>query len=213
MVEVTLNQRVSRINDIIIAGVGGQGSITTMRILTSLFLAQGWQVKASEVHGMAQRGGSVETHVRRGRIVYSPLVSFGKADMILALEQLECLRYLPWMKKGGLCVTSDERIMPVTVTLGGEKYPEDAKEKVMRKAGILVWVEASRIAKEAGNAKASNVALLGASSPFLDASEEEWERAIRASVSDKTLSANMSAFWMARELTLKHLSSEGRAIE
>lgn len=209
MIEVALNQPVGEIKDIIIAGVGGQGSITIMRILASLFLAQGWQVKASEIHGMAQRGGSVETHVRRGNIVYSPLIPFGKADLLLALEQLECLRYLPWMKKGGLCVTSDERIIPVSVTLGGGKYPEDVKEKVMQKAGILVWAEASKIAKESGSTKVSNVALLGALSPFLDASEEEWEEALRASVAEKTLAMNMNAFRTARELTLKHLQTKG----
>lgn len=201
--------RVGPIADVVIASVGGQGAILATRILASLFLAQGWQVKTSEVHGMAQRGGSVETHVRRGRTVYSPLVPRGEADLLLALEQLEGLRYLPWLRPGGVCVCSSERIPPVTVTQGSQTYPENVRETLSERAGMVVWVDAPALAREAGNARAANVALLGALSPFLEATPEEWERAIAAHLPEKLLDANVAAFRAARELTLARLGGNG----
>jgi len=205
MVEVTSRSRPERIDNVVIASVGGQGGILATRILASLFLNQGWEVKTSEVHGMAQRGGSVETHVRRGQRVHSPLVPRGEADLLLALEQLEGLRYLPWLRPGGLCVCSTERIAPVSVTLGNQAYPGEIRETLGQTVGTLVWVDALGIAREAGNVRAANVALLGALSPFIDASEQEWQEAIWADLPERVRAVNLAAFRMARELTIAEM--------
>lgn len=201
MVEVMVRHLPGQVHDVVIASVGGQGGILATRVLASLFLSQGWDVKTSEVHGMAQRGGSVETHVRRGRTVFSPLVPRGEADLLLALEQLEGLRYLPWLRPCGLCVCSTEQIAPVSVTLGDQQYPGHAREVLAQKAGALVWVDAVGIARDAGDVRAANVALLGALSPFLEASEDEWEMAISAHLPARVVSVNLTAFRMAREIS------------
>jgi len=221
------------IRDILIASVGGQGGILTARILADGFRRQGWQVKTSEVHGMAQRGGSVETHVRRGSQVHSPLIPRGEADVLLALEQLEGLRYLPWLRPGGLAVVSSERIAPVSVTLGGAAYPADGEAALLAAQGAghgpgcIVLVDALAIATEAGHPRTSNVALVGTLSLFLDgltsadASQGTgvpgepalndnaalWEEVIAADVPPRAREANLKAFRLARELVL---SSVGR---
>jgi indolepyruvate ferredoxin oxidoreductase beta subunit len=141
--------------------------------------------------------------------VYSPLVPRGEADLLLALEQLEGLRYLPWLRPGGLCVCSSERIPPVTVTQGGQTYPENVKETLSEGAGMVVWVDAPALARQAGNARAANVALLGALSPFLEATPPEWERAIAAHLPEKLRNVNMAAFRAARELALARLGGNG----
>lgn len=202
LIEVSVRRRPEKIHDIVVASVGGQGGILATRILATLFLNLGWQVKTSEVHGMAQRGGSVETHVRRGRVVYSPLVPRGEADALLALEQLEGLRYLPWIRPGGAVVCSSERIPPVTVTLGGQHYPERVRETLEQRAGFLVWVDALGIAREAGNVRAANVALLGALSALMEAPAEAWHEAISAHLPAGARPVNLEAFRVARELTL-----------
>lgn len=195
------------VRDIVIASVGGQGAILATRILASLFLGQGWQVKTSEVHGMAQRGGSVEAHVRRGPTVYSPLVPRGEADLLLALEQLEGLRFLPWLRPGGACVCSTERIAPVTVTQGDQVYPEGVRELLAEKAGTLLWVDAPGLAREAGNLRTANVALLGALWPLLEASEEQWHLAISTHLPERVQAVNLHAFHLARELALARLGT------
>lgn len=205
MIELSIRSRPERIDNIVVASVGGQGGILATRVLATLFLNMGWQVKTSEVHGMAQRGGSVETHVRRGRTVYSPLVPRGEADALLALEQLEGLRYLPWLRPGGVVVCSTERIAPVTVTLGGQQYPDRVREALEQRAGVLVWVDALEIAREAGNVRAANVALLGALSALMEAPAEAWREAISANLPERVRPVNLNAFQMARELTLARL--------
>ncbi|MDI6895526.1 MAG: indolepyruvate oxidoreductase subunit beta [Bacillota bacterium] len=199
-----------QIEDIVIASVGGQGAILATRILASLFLGQGWEVKTSEVHGMAQRGGSVESHVRRGRTVHSPLVPRGEANLLLALEQLEALRFLPWLRSGGTCVCSTERIAPVTVTQGNQAYPEGVREILAEKAGTLLWVDAPALARGAGNLRAANVALLGALSPLLEATEQEWQQAITAHLPERVRAVNLAAFRLARELSLARLHAGTR---
>lgn len=205
LVEVSLRLPPQRIDDIVVASVGGQGGILATRVLATLFLRQGWQVKTSEVHGMAQRGGSVETHVRRGRTVHSPLIPRGEADALLALEQLEGLRYLPWVRPGGTVVCSTERIAPVTVTLGGQAYPEGIRERLEQRAGCVVWVDALGIGREAGNVRAANVALLGALSALMPEPVEGWHEAIRAHLPERLHRVNLEAFRLARELTLARL--------
>lgn len=193
------------LRNFLIACVGGQGAILATRILASLFLQQGWQVKTSEVHGLAQRGGSVETHVRRGRVVYSPLISPGEVDVLLALEQLEGLRYLPWLRPEGVVVCSTERISPVSVTQGNAQYPDAIKEQMAQRAGTVVWVDALAIARHAGNVRAANVALLGALSPFLEATEEEWHQAISANLPERLHPVNFTAFNTAREMAMAQI--------
>ncbi len=184
---------------IMIVGVGGQGSLLASRLLGNVLLAQGYDVKVSEVHGMSQRGGSVVTYVKYGDRVYSPVVEKGEADAVISFELLEAARCLPYLKKGGKLVTSTQQIDPMPVVTGAAKYPEDLVSKIKAVGVDVVAVDALSLAEKAGTAKAANVVLMGALSKRLDYPEELWLAALEKCVPPKFLELNRLAFRLGRE--------------
>ena len=184
---------------ILIAGVGGQGTLLASKLLGRLLLAQGYDVKVSEVHGMAQRGGSVVTFVRYGDKVYSPIVGKGEADLLLSFELLEAARWLPWLKQGGTVITNDRRIDPMPVITGEQKYPEDLAEKIRARGVTIDAFDCLALAEEAGSAKAVNIVLLGRLSHWFDFPDEVWQKALEATVPAKVLELNKRAFRMGQE--------------
>lgn len=180
--------------NIMIVGVGGQGSLLASKLLGKLFLSRGYDVKVSEVHGMSQRGGSVVTYVRYGGKVYSPIIDKGQADFILSFELLEAARWTEYLKPGGRIVTNTQQINPMPVITGAAQYPQGLVEE-MRRAGMDVDAfDALSLAEEAGSAKAVNIVLLGRLSKGFDFTRAEWEQAIRESVPPKFLELNLRAF-------------------
>ena len=180
--------------NVMIVGVGGQGSLLASKLLGRLLLSKGYDIKVSEVHGMSQRGGSVVTYVRFGDKVYSPVICQGEADIIISFEELEALRWLPYLKKGGKLITNVQQIMPMPVIIGAAEYPENLLEK-MTAAGLDVDAfDALALAEQAGSAKAVNIVLMGHLSQNFDFTEEEWMKAIEESVPQKFLEMNKKAF-------------------
>lgn len=181
------------VKSILFIGVGGQGTILASKILSEGLLRHGYDVKMSEVHGMAQRGGSVTTQVRFGEKVYSPLIEKGKADAIVAFEKSEALRALSYLKEGGHLIVNDYEIHPVPVLIGQEKYPEAVNEVLKSTVENTVIVKAAEIAKELGNIKAQNVVLLGALLKALDIKEVNWEEVVTSLVPSKAVELNKKA--------------------
>jgi indolepyruvate ferredoxin oxidoreductase, beta subunit len=188
------------ISDFVIASVGGQGGLLATRVLAAVFLRDGMEVKTSEVHGMAQRGGSVLSFVRRGARVWSPVIGAGEADAILGLELLEAARALPYLQMGGLVVTSTQQITPVTVATGQGRYPSDLGNRLGATAGRVVLVPAGEIAAELGQVRVANVVCLGALAEFTDQPVCIWEETIAASVPPRTVDLNLEAFRRGRAL-------------
>ena len=184
---------------IMIVGVGGQGTLLASRILGNVFLAEGFDVKVSEVHGMSQRGGSVVTYVKYGEKVYSPVVELGEADVIISFEQLECARWLPYLKKGGKLVTSDQKLDPMPVITGAAVYPEDILGKIEAMGVEVTAVDALGLAEQAGTSKAANVVLMGVVSKKLPFNESVWQTALEQCVPAKFLELNKKAFALGRE--------------
>ena len=179
--------------NIMIVGVGGQGTLLASRILGNVLIGEGNDVKVSEVHGMSQRGGSVVTYVRYGESVASPIIEEGEADIVLAFELLEALRALPFLKKGGKMLVNRQKIDPMPVITGAAEYPAAAETELTEKASAQV-LDALTLAKEAGNAKAVNVVLIGALAKATDIPYDKWTKAIRATVPEKFLESNLTAF-------------------
>jgi len=179
--------------NIMIVGVGGQGTLLTSRILGGLAIQAGYDVKLSEVHGMAQRGGSVVTYVRYGDKVNEPIVEEGQADVLIAFERLEALRYAHYLKKSGAIVVNDYRIDPMPVVIGAAKYPENILEDLMKNYRVF-QVDAMEEAKKLGNSKVSNVIVLGIAAQHMDFSEEDWLKVIENTVPAKTVEVNKKAF-------------------
>ena len=179
---------------IMIVGVGGQGSLLASRLLGDVLLAQGYDVKVSEVHGMSQRGGSVVTYVKYGDKVYSPVIEKGEADAVISFELLEAARCLPYRKKGGHLITSTQQIDPMPVITGAAEYPEDLVGKLRAAGADLVAVDALSLAEQAGTAKASNVVLMGVLAARMDYPMELWQKAIEDRVPAKFLELNKKAF-------------------
>ena len=185
-----------------LAGVGGQGTILASNVLAEVALAAGFDVKKSEVHGMAQRGGSVNTHVRwDAERVYSPLIGRGEADILLAFEAAEALRYVEYLKPGGAAVVNQHTIKPITVTSGGAHYPSEAE--LHTAYGALTErfyiVPGTAIARDLGAARAANVVLIGALSAFLEIPAETWLGVIEARVPPKYIELNRQAFLRGRQ--------------
>lgn len=179
---------------IMIVGVGGQGTLLASRLLGSVLVGQGYDVKVSEVHGMSQRGGSVVTYVKYGDQVYSPIVERGEADIILAFEQLEAARWLPYLKENGTILVNTQKMDPMPVVTGAAKYPDGVLE-ALETAGVkLNAVDALSLAVEAGSAKAVNVVLLGVMASHMDFAPEVWKQAIRETVPPKFVEMNLKAF-------------------
>lgn len=179
--------------NIMIVGVGGQGTLLASRILGNAVISEGFDVKVSEVHGMSQRGGSVVTYVKFGDKVYSPIVDKGEADIILAFELLEAYRALPYLKKGGKMIINDQKINPMPVITGAADYPEDIVGKLANVCDITL-VDALSMAKTAGNIKAVNVVLIGVMAKNTDIPYETWIETIKTTVPEKFLDVNLKAF-------------------
>ena len=180
--------------NIMIVGVGGQGSLLASKLLGHLLISQGYDVKVSEVHGMSQRGGSVVTYVRFGDKVYSPIIDEGEADAIVSFEPLEAARWLSYLKDGGQIITNTQRIDPMPVITGDAKYPENLIEK-MRAAGAKVdAIDCLKLAEEAGSLKVVNIVLMGRLSHYFEFPKEAWLQSLKENVPSKLLDVNIRAF-------------------
>ena len=184
--------------NIMIVGVGGQGSLLASKLLGYLLLTEGYDVKVSEVHGMSQRGGSVVTYVRFGEKVYSPVIDRGEADYIVSFEKLEAARYVEYLKEGGRIVVNTQEIDPMPVIIGAMDYPKDLIGK-MQELGIQVdAMDCLALANEAGSAKAVNLVLMGRLSRYFEIPEEKWMKAIEECVPPKFVELNKKAFALGR---------------
>jgi indolepyruvate ferredoxin oxidoreductase beta subunit len=185
---------------VVFVGVGGQGILLASTIVARAAMIAGHQVKTNEVHGMAQRGGSVIAHVRYGTEVFSPTVPEGTADALGALEEIEALRYAHYAAPEGLAVVNATSVVPVTVSSGAATYPEDVADRLRRAFPRLVYFDAGKRAEDLGNVRAANIVLLGALSRGLDLPLEAWEEAIGASVKEKQRDLNLRAFEIGKNV-------------
>ena len=183
--------------NIMIVGVGGQGTLLESKLLGNVLLRQGFDVKLSEVHGMSQRGGSVVTYVRFGEKVYSPVVDLGEADYILSFELLESARWISHLKKGGQLVTNTHQTPPMPVITGAAEYPRDIVEKLRARANVIA-LDALPLAEQAGSARAVNVVLIGVLSKLMPFDESVWRESIAETVPKKFLEVNLRAFELGR---------------
>lgn len=179
--------------NIMIVGVGGQGTLLTSRILGGITMQAGFDVKLSEVHGMAQRGGSVVTYVRYGEKVTEPIVEEGQADVLIAFEKLEALRYVHFLKKDGVLIVNEQRIDPMPVVIGAAVYPENILEELEKRCRVIK-VDAIMEAKKLGNIKTFNIIILGIAAQHMSFSKEEWLKVIENTVPPKTVAVNKRAF-------------------
>ncbi|MBO5408848.1 MAG: indolepyruvate oxidoreductase subunit beta [Clostridia bacterium] len=184
---------------IMIVGVGGQGTLLASRILGNLAIEKGYDVKVSEVHGMSQRGGSVVTYVKYGEKVHSPVICQGEADIIISFEELEALRWLPYLKKGGKLITNVQQIMPMPVIIGAAEYPGDILDTLKKEEVDLVAVNALEIAESILNSKVTNVVLLGVLAKYLEFDKQDWVDAVLSTVPEKFKEANEQAFLQGYE--------------
>ena len=184
----------SQVKNILIVGVGGQGTLLASKLMGKCFVDKGYDVKVSEVHGMSQRGGSVVTYVRYGDKVYSPVIEKGEADIIIAFEQLEAARWLEYLKPDGILIANTQRIDPMPVIMGAAKYPENILSKLQGKNIKVISVDALDLAVKAGNPKSTNVVLLGVTAKFLGFERDMWIDIIRSTVPEKMLDINVKAF-------------------
>lgn len=189
------------VKNILLIGVGGQGTILTSKILSKGFVENGYDVKMAEIHGMSQRGGSVTTQIRYGSKVYSPVIEKGCADIIVAFEKSEALRFLDCLKSDGILVINDYEIDPVTVSLGLSKYPENVIDEYKRLCDRVYVINAHEIAEELGNTKSMNIVLLGALVKMLNITNIDWHSIIKSSVPEKAIDLNLEAF--ERGLSIK----------
>ncbi|MGB7571787.1 MAG: indolepyruvate oxidoreductase subunit beta [Methanothrix sp.] len=185
---------------IVLVGVGGQGILLASEILAQAAMLEGYEVKTNEVHGMAQRGGSVVAQVRYGPVVYSPLVARGSAQVLGALEQIEALRFADFLRPEGLAVVNAQAIVPVSVSSGAARYPADVESRLKAAFPRLAYIRAAEVAAALGNVQATNIVVLGAVSKGLDLPEKAWLEAIAASVKEKFLELNKKAFEKGRSM-------------
>ncbi len=184
--------------NIMIVGVGGQGTLLTSRILGGIITDAGYMVKLSEVHGMAQRGGSVVTFVRYGDNVAEPIVEEGQADILIAFERLEALRYCHFLKEGGALVVNDQRINPISVVTGQRQYPEHIMEDLEKDYRVF-QIKAQEEALKLGNSKVFNVIVLGLAAQHMDFPKEKWLEVIEKKVPAKLADLNKKAFLVGYE--------------
>jgi indolepyruvate ferredoxin oxidoreductase beta subunit len=187
-----------KVTNILMAGVGGQGVILASEIVSEAMMQSGYDVKKSEVHGMAQRGGSVTTHVRFGKKVYSPLIKDGEVDILFSFELLETMRYLDSLRPDAIVLVNNQKILPPSVTLGKDAYPDTIPGLLSARYPRFELVDALAVAQQAGNAKAVNVAFVGALS-FFDVAENIWHKALAAMLPPKLVDLNLKAFALGRE--------------
>ena len=184
--------------NVMIVGVGGQGSLLASKLLGHLLMEQGYDVKVSEVHGMSQRGGSVVTYVRYGDHVASPVIDQGEADFIVSFELLEAARWLPYLKADGQIVTSTQQIDPMPVITGAAQYPENLVEKMRATGAKVDALDCLDLAEQAGSAKAVSLVLLGRLSHYFNLPEQAWQEAIKTCVPAKFLELNQKAFELGK---------------
>ena len=182
------------VKSILLAGVGGQGILRASDTLCLAFMASGLDVKKSEVHGMAQRGGCVTSHVRYGQKVYSPIAKKGDVDILVSFEKLEALRYLDYLKPQATIIINEEEIYPPSVNFGDAKYPENIYDRVSLHFKTVKMINALDLARKAGNIRAVNTVLLGVLSTFLDLKSDLWEKVLQEAFPSKSLKANLNAF-------------------
>lgn len=180
--------------NIMIVGVGGQGSLLASKLLGRLLVDEGYDVKVSEVHGMSQRGGSVVTYVRYGKKVYSPIIEEGEADYIVSFEKIEAARWLSCLKKDGKIIVNTQQIDPMPVIIGAAQYPADALEKMSEKGAFVDALDALSLANEAGSSKAVNIVLMARLAKYFDISYDKWIEAIEKTVNPKFVELNKKAF-------------------
>lgn len=180
--------------DIMLVGVGGQGTLLASRVLGAVAVKSGYDVKVSEVHGMSQRGGSVVTYVKMGEKVYSPLIENGEADVIIAFEELEALRWLDYLKQGGKMIINDQKINPMPVITGKAKYPESIVTKLKEMLKNVTSIDALKIAKECGNIKAVNMVLIGVMAASTGFGRDLWLDAMKEVIPERLLDINLKAF-------------------
>jgi indolepyruvate ferredoxin oxidoreductase, beta subunit len=190
----------AKITNILLVGVGGQGILLAAEILSETCMLAGFDVKKSEIHGMSQRGGSVVSHVRYGREVFSPIVPEGEGDILFGFELMESYRSLTLLKPGATVVANDLCIAPPSVLMGQEIYPVDLAFKIQDLFPDFILVDGQGLAVEAGNARAANTVLLGAVSKRLDIAENFWVESIERMVPKKAVAVNLKAFAMGRAL-------------
>ncbi|MDQ5985656.1 MAG: hypothetical protein CSYNP_01370 [Syntrophus sp. SKADARSKE-3] len=188
----------SDVRSILIAGVGGQGVLRASDILCQVMMEAGLDVKKSEVHGMAQRGGCVTSHVLYGEKVYSPIEKKGNVDILMAFESMETLRYLDYLKPNGRVIINNLKLYPPAVNLGEMKYPDNAIDLVKNTFKTVKVINASEIAQNAGNLKTENTALLGVLASWLDFDTSIWEKVLKSSFPPKVIDANIKAFHLGR---------------
>lgn len=187
------------VTNILVAGVGGQGVILASDVMADTFLEAGYDVKKSEVHGMAQRGGAVSSHVRFGKKVYSPIITMGEADYFVMMEKMESLRWLNYSNQSTVILVDDIEITPPIVNTGEMEYPEDIEQTLRNHFKTVHIVPATSIASELGNDRAANVVLLGAFSTFLDITEEQWLTCLLSRLPEKLHDLNKKAFAAGKE--------------
>ena len=183
----------SDVKNILLVGVGGQGTILASKILSEGLAQAGYDVKMSEIHGMSQRGGNVSTQIRFGKKVYSPIIGKGEADVIVAFEKMEALRWIEYLRKGGKMVINDHEIPSAPILMGKAEYPENIVEALSEKVDVQVF-EAAEIAEKLGNPRAMNVVLLGALVKAMDVKGIDWEDMIRKNVKAGFEDLNIKAF-------------------
>jgi indolepyruvate ferredoxin oxidoreductase beta subunit len=183
----------SEVKNILLVGVGGQGTILASKILSEGLVQAGYDVKMSEIHGMSQRGGNVSTQIRFGEKVYSPIVGKGEADVIVAFEKMEALRWIEYLKKDGRMVINDFEIPSVPIQQGAAKYPEGILDELVHKAKVSVF-KAGEIATQLGNSKTMNIVLLGALVKAMNVPGIDWEEIIRSNVKKGFEEINIKAF-------------------
>ena len=184
----------NKLTNVLFAGIGGQGIIKASDMLTEAAFRMNYDVKKSELHGMSQRGGSVVTYVRYGEEVASPIIEEGGADYILAFEQLEAARFLPWLKNGGEIIANSQTIDPMPVITGAAHYPQDLIQKIRERGVTITDVDALSLAEEAGSSKAVNVVLIGVLAKRMHLPYEAWVKTIRETVPQKFVEMNLKAF-------------------
>jgi len=183
-----------KITNVILTGVGGQGILLASETLSQAAVQAGYDLKRSEIHGMSQRGGSVNSHIRFGDKIYSPLVMKGDCDLLLAFEKLESLRMADFVRPDGTIVANTQKINPSTVTSGAAAYPENIEDILNSHFKSVLFIDALNLAKEAGNLRTANIALLGVAAKTLDIGIEIWENAIAQRVPEKAIEVNLKAF-------------------
>ncbi|MDO4521735.1 MAG: indolepyruvate oxidoreductase subunit beta [Eubacteriales bacterium] len=180
--------------NIMIVGVGGQGSLLASKLLGALLTEEGYDVKVSEVHGMSQRGGSVVTYVRYGDKVYSPVISAGEADYIISFEKLEAARHAACLKEGGKIIVNSQQIDPMPVITGAFEYPVNVLDELKAKGVFVDDIDALDMARQAGNAKSVNIVLMGRLAKYFDIEKEKWIETIRKNVKPQFIDINLKAF-------------------